>query len=182
MIYFTADTHFFHAAIIPFCERPFTSVKNMNDVLVRNWNSYVTDRDEIYILGDFMYGGNGRDANYILSRLNGKKYLIRGNHDDSYLKDEDFDHTLFEWVKDFHILHHDKCEYVLFHYPILEWPGFHSGAYHLYGHIHNSVTLRPEKHLTVFGHRAVNVGVDMQCFFPINIQNVTIQALANEDY
>ena len=72
MIFFTADTHFYHAGIISVCRRPFATVKNMNNALVRNWNSYVTDRDEVYILGDFMLGGNAKDANYTLGRMKGK--------------------------------------------------------------------------------------------------------------
>lgn len=183
MIFFTADTHFYHAGIISLCRRPFATVKNMNNVLIRNWNSYVTDRDEVYVLGDFLFGGNAKDANYTLRRMKGKKYLIRGNHDDTYLKDSEFDHSLFEWVKDFFILRHDNCDFVLFHYPILEWPGFYSGACHLYGHIHNAPLLRPdEKHFSALkGHRSVNVGVDVHDFFPVNIKDVTIQALLNED-
>ncbi|MEX5927898.1 hypothetical protein [Providencia hangzhouensis] len=44
----------------------------MNDTLIHNWNAYVTDHDEIYILGDFLYKGSGADANKILRRLAGK--------------------------------------------------------------------------------------------------------------
>ena len=50
MIYFTADTHFFHSNIINLCDRPFKNVDEMNKVLIRNWNSYITELDEIYIL------------------------------------------------------------------------------------------------------------------------------------
>ena len=81
MIYFTADTHFFHSNIINLCDRPFKNVDEMNKVLIRNWNSYITELDEIYILGDFLFKGTGGQANAILNTLNGKKYLIRGNHD-----------------------------------------------------------------------------------------------------
>jgi calcineurin-like phosphoesterase family protein len=183
MIFFTADTHFYHAEIIPMCRRPFATVKNMNNVLVRNWNSCVTDRDEVYILGDFLVGGNARDANHTLRRMKGKKYLVRGNHDDTYLEDSEFDLSLFGWVKDFFILRHDNCDYVLCHYPLLEWPGFHDGAYHLYGHIHNAPALRPDERRfgVLKGHRSANAGVDVQDFFPVSIEDVTIQALLNAD-
>ena len=95
----------------------------MNDTLIHNWNAYVTDYDEIYILGDFLYKGNGSDANKILRRLAGKKYLIRGNHD-KFLDDPEFDTTLFEWVRSYYELEYQKQKFVLFHYPILEWQGF----------------------------------------------------------
>ena len=142
----------------------------MNNHLVKNWNACVGADDEIYILGDFAFG-NGRDANYILRQLAGKKYLVKGNHDHLYLEDKDFDLSLFEWVKDFHILRHEHCDFALFHYPILEWPGFYEGAYHLYGHVHN----RTPQMLHNLTGKAVNVGVDVQNFAPVSIQDILTQ-------
>ena len=103
MIYFTADTHFCHANIIRNCDRPFDDVHQMNRIMIEKWNSYVTDRDDIYILGDFMYKGKGRDANEILSKLKGRKYLVKGNHE-NYLTDINFRQGAFEWVKDYYVL------------------------------------------------------------------------------
>ena len=57
MIYFTADTHFCHSNIIGSCGRSFEKVGEMNRTLIENRNSYVTARDEVYILGDFLYKG-----------------------------------------------------------------------------------------------------------------------------
>ena len=66
MIYFTADTHFCHSNIISICERPFMNIIEMNNCLIDNWNSIVTNHDEIYILGDFLYKGTAMEANGIL--------------------------------------------------------------------------------------------------------------------
>ena len=55
MIFFTADNHFCHANIIRNCDRPFCDVNAMNRIMIEKWNSRVTDSDDIYILGDFMY-------------------------------------------------------------------------------------------------------------------------------
>lgn len=78
--FFTSDTHFGHANIINLCRRPFRDVNHMNDMLVENWNNVVTDDDTVFHLGDFALGGS--DVwNKVLSRLNGKIYLILGNHD-----------------------------------------------------------------------------------------------------
>ena len=79
MIYFTSDTHFYHNNIVQLCDRPFRDYDEMHRTLVLNWNSMVRDTDEIYILGDFIHKGNGEEANKILKKLKGKKYLIRGN-------------------------------------------------------------------------------------------------------
>ena len=59
MIYFTADLHFYHENVISHASRPFSSVEEMNEALIRNWNKIVKPTDEIYILGDFTMKGAG---------------------------------------------------------------------------------------------------------------------------
>jgi calcineurin-like phosphoesterase family protein len=170
MIYFTADTHFCHSNIIGSCDRPFNNADEMNRVLIDNWNSLVTDKDEIYILGDFLYKGKGKDANNILSKLKGRKYLIVGNHE-KYLADPEFNPEAFEWINYYYVLKHEGVTIVLFHYPMLSWDGSHHGSVHLYGHVHNSGIKYPEygEKLQLLGPRAVNVGVDVNDFFPVSV-------------
>lgn len=172
MIYFTSDTHFYHRNIINLNNRPFKDCDHMNRVLIRNWNSYVTDRDEIYILGDFVHKGRTIEINKILKMLNGKKYLIKGNHD-NFINDEEFDQTAFEWIKDYYVLNYKKQKFILFHYPILEWDGYFGDAIHLYGHVHNSSKNQDQrKRLEVLGDRAFNVGVDVNNYFPVSIESI----------
>ena len=178
MIYFTADTHFCHSNIICSCERPFRDVNEMNKVMIDNWNSYLTERDDIYILGDFMYKGKGKDANEILSKLKGKKYLIRGNHE-KYLDDPEFEQNEFKWVKDYYVLKLEGgMKIVLFHFPILNWDSSHHGSIHLYGHIHNSALKYPDfgERIKLLGQKAFNVGVDVNDFYPISIKQILEQA------
>jgi len=174
MIYFTADNHFCHGNIIGSCDRPFKDVYEMNKTMIEKWNSYVTDRDEIYILGDFLYKGTAKDANEILSRLKGKKYLVRGNHE-KYLDDPMFNQRAFEWVKDYHVIKYEKgLHIVLSHYPMLSWYGSHHGSIHLYGHVHNSGIKYPDfgEKLEMLGPRAFNVGVDVNDFYPVSIKMI----------
>ena len=79
--------------------RGFESVEQMNEVMIEKWNKKVHARDEVLILGDLSLG-NGEETNRILSRLKGRLYLIRGNHDERYLKDKNFDASRFEWIRD----------------------------------------------------------------------------------
>lgn len=79
-VFFTSDTHFKHANIIKFCERPFGSIEEMNEALIANWNRVVGKDDFVFHLGDFCFGGS-EAWNSILDRLNGKIYLVLGNHD-----------------------------------------------------------------------------------------------------
>lgn len=55
VIYYTADQHFGHSNIIRFCERPFSTVEEMDEVLINNWNETVSDNDIVYILGDLVF-------------------------------------------------------------------------------------------------------------------------------
>ena len=59
--------------------RGFSGYEEMNAYMIRQWNDHVTKKDEVNILGDFAIS-RGRAANEILRQLNGKKYLIEGNH------------------------------------------------------------------------------------------------------
>ena len=168
MIYFIADTHFYHQNVITFCNRPFINIDEMHRALIDNWNRVVEHSDEVYILGDFLFKGTAQQANDLLKQLNGKKYLIKGNHE-HYLKSADFDHSLFEWVKDYYTLYYNKKKFILFHYPILEWDGYYHGSIHLYGHVHNNQT---QHFATVLGKNAVNVGADLINFTPISIEDI----------
>lgn len=172
MIYFTADTHFNHSNIIKLCGRPFSNVEQMNETLTKNWNSCVKNDDEIYILGDFIFKGDAAKANDIMKKLNGKKYLIKGNHD-RFINDSNFNQNNFKWIKYYHVLNHQGIKLILFHYPILEWEGYFRDAIHLYGHVHNSGNNK-ERHqkFNLLGKRAINVGVDVHDFYPVSIEKV----------
>jgi len=80
-IYVFSDPHFDHANIIRYCNRPFDSTKQMNHVLITNWNDAVKDNDTIYFLGDMTYGRNRHPIDYWLGKLDGEIFYIRGNHD-----------------------------------------------------------------------------------------------------
>jgi calcineurin-like phosphoesterase family protein len=172
MVYFTADTHFCHSNIINLCKRPFSNIDQMNKTLIQNWNSCVTARDEIYILGDLIFKGTGIEANEIIKKLNGKKYLIKGNHD-KFIEDNNFNKNSFEWIKDYYVLNYQKMKFVLFHYPIFEWEGYFGDSIHLYGHVHNSGNnYEQQKRFELLGKRAINVGVDVNDYYPIGIEQI----------
>ena len=82
MIYLTSDQHFNNYNILKYQAdtRPFGSVAEMNEALIRRWNSVVKPDDTVYVLGDFIMGV-AEKAQDILDRLNGNIKLIRGNHD-----------------------------------------------------------------------------------------------------
>ena len=113
MRYYIADRHFYHKNLLTEMDnRGFKSVEQMNEVMIEKWNKKVHARDEVVILGDLSLG-NGKETNEILCRLKGRLCLIRGNHDEKYLRDKDFDVSRFEWVKDYVEIHDNKRKIVL---------------------------------------------------------------------
>ena len=147
-IWFTADTHFSHRNIMKYCDRPFSSVEEMDDHLVTVWNDCVGKRDTVYHLGDVSW--RPKENNHVLSRLNGKKILILGNHD------KKLGHNFLDHWHDIHDYFHLKLgqtKIVLFHYPIFSWDSHYHGSIHLHGHCHGTLN-------NVTTGRILDVGVD----------------------
>ena len=78
--FFTADTHFGHLGAMKKFRRPFQDVREMNETLIRNWNSVVKPTDWVFHLGDFGKWA-GVNLEQVFNLLNGTKVLIVGNHD-----------------------------------------------------------------------------------------------------
>lgn len=84
MIFFTSDLHLGHENVIHFENRPFRNAAEMNQILIANYNAVVQPTDTVYLLGDLSFHIPVEEANELISRLNGKKHLILGNHDKHY--------------------------------------------------------------------------------------------------
>lgn len=91
-IWFISDTHFSHDNILTFRDeddkliRPeFKTINEMDETIIANWNSVVKPQDKIYHLGDVSFR-NPQRMHEVLSRLNGHKRLIMGNHDTMDIK------------------------------------------------------------------------------------------------
>lgn len=81
MIYVWSDTHFNHANILKYePNRGFNSITKMDESIKTTWNEYINEDDIIYFLGDFSLNKPGK-VKKLLSKLNGYKILIKGNHD-----------------------------------------------------------------------------------------------------
>lgn len=132
--FYISDWHYGHANAIGFDARPFGSVDEMNNELVRRWNSVVSAGDFVYILGD-MFWCKSSEAIPVLQQLNGQKILIKGNHDrcnDAAFKKE------FVKIVEYLEVEDEGEKIVLCHYPIPCFKNHFYGWYHLYGHVHTS--------------------------------------------
>lgn len=157
-VFFTSDTHFSHANIIKYCNRPYNDIHEMNIDLMAKWNETVSKDDTVYHLGDFSF-------NPIMQHdfLNGNIILIRGNHDrNKCIK-------LFENVYDYLTLQVGPYKCFLSHEPVgvgdqkfwkHDWTKqaqWHDA--YICGHIH-------EKWKT--NGKNINVGVDVNNFTPVS--------------
>ncbi len=80
MRWFTSDTHFGHANIIRYCDRPFYTVDDMNVGIVERHNSLVNPGDDVWWLGDVALG-HLADSLACVDLCHGQKTLVVGNHD-----------------------------------------------------------------------------------------------------
>lgn len=135
-----ADLHFSHANMMKFspATRPYRDVDHMDEMMVMDWNSTVGAEDLTYILGDVAFC-NAAKAVGFLRRLNGRKVLIRGNHDYKLLMDTNF-RECFEEVHMYHEINVDGIKVCMFHYPVAEWNQCHRGAVMFHGHVHGRPT------------------------------------------
>ncbi len=118
MIYFTADPHFGHANIVKMCGRPFEDIEEMNEALITAWNDRVSGNDTVYIVGDMFF--RCEDAESILKRLKGKKRLIVGNHDGSWVGKVELG-RFFISVDHYLEISDGAHALTLCHYPLLTW-------------------------------------------------------------
>lgn len=82
-VFLISDTHFYHTNILSYARPQFSSVEEMNECMIDNWNSVVSPGDRVYHLGDVFIGEKDENRlGSLLAKLNGSKRLIVGNHDD----------------------------------------------------------------------------------------------------
>lgn len=140
----------------------------MNYALVNNWNKVITKKDEVYILGDISL--SQEMALDFLSKLNGKIYIVSGNHDNfKPIKDklEEIGITLLDSL---HEINYQKKKFVLCHFPMLEWNGVFNGSIHLHGHQHNNRFYNElNKHNNLLRY---DVGVDANDYAPVSIKEI----------
>jgi calcineurin-like phosphoesterase family protein len=165
MIYFTSDHHFSHNRICEYASRPFASVEEMDEELIKRWNEMVSPDDIVYHLGDFTFGADAKP--YIL-RLNGRiRFVVPDfHHDKRWLKNKP-DLPSVEYLPSIYPLKVNKdLLIVMCHYPFAAgaFERAHYGAINLFGHIHHK-----NFHLPGF---CLNVGVDHHNFYPVSYDEV----------
>ncbi|AZN39772.1 metallophosphoesterase [Paenibacillus albus] len=165
-VFFISDHHFGHKHIIDFESRPFAAVDEMNEKMIESWNAVVGKQDKVFHLGDFSFL-NQEKTKAIVSRLNGYKILILGNHDRGRTRawwleagfDEVSEHPII--YKDFFFLSHEPM-YMNKHMPYVN----------VHGHIHS------QKYA---GSSYFNVSVEHWDYTPITFEQIRDAVVPSEE-
>lgn len=181
-IHFISDLHLFHKSVLRYDNRPYKDVNEMHEDIITKWNNIIKKDDIVYNLGDVSFT-SFKPTKSILDRLNGKMFLIMGNHDrikeilklDRFEKIHEYGTEI--WVKDTDLNYKEKDgkeiqgyqQIILSHYPILEWNRAHHGSYHLHGHTHQSLlTVYPE----YYQKRVMDVGCNGTNYTPVSYTQI----------
>jgi calcineurin-like phosphoesterase family protein len=151
------DQHYGHAGIIRMCNRPFADVREMDEMLVTSHNSVVGKLDTVIFLGDFAHRYPADKLPQLFARLNGRKHLVRGNHDRAT--------QALPWESQHDLWHVsvDNQNLVLCHFPLLTWAKIRRGAIHLYGHTHGRIRGNVQ---------SADIGVDVMGWAPVRLSQI----------
>lgn len=160
--WFISDTHFFHGNILKFTDdegdriRPFSSIEEMHEIMIANWNSVVRDNDYVYHLGDVTFN-YGKEFNTLMSRLRGRKRLILGNHDK--IKGT----NLMDWFEKVELWKGFKEHNFTVAHMKLPLNSLRDGAFLVHGHTHQNIDPNP---------RYINMCVETRGYIPTHIDQI----------
>lgn len=166
--WFSADHHFGHKKILEYSNRPFSSIEEHDESLIKNHNSVVSKNDIVIFAGDFTLWKNieGIYKRYV-NRLNGKHVFLLGSHD-YWLKGSNCNQI---WEKN--IFFEGKKYYIVAcHYALRVWPRSHYGSYNVFGHSHGK--------LSTIG-KQYDIGVDNNNFYPVSLKQIIEIMKTKED-
>ena len=172
--HFYSDPHLGHKNIIKYANRPFESVYEMNETLIANYNNIICKDDFCLWFGDTVFMGK-EDARIMLARFNGKKALIKGNHDKhspnwflslgfSYIFDTPIHLSIGGYpVRASHYPYITTLKGVPRNKYVDRYPAPKKGEILLHGHIHNKIKINGNQ---------IHVGVDAWDYSPISIKQI----------
>jgi len=174
-MFFTSDSHFCHSNIIKYCKRPFKTVEENDEELIRRWNEKVPEDGIVFHLGDVAFGDPDK-VDKILEQLHGTIYLVIGNHDWRRIVNQH--KWRFEMMTQQINMKIGKRHIILNHYPMLAFSGAWRGVdatYQLFGHVHTSPYTDEgldQARMKMLFTSQYDVGVDNNDFTPVSWKEV----------
>lgn len=143
MIYFTSDLHHQHKRICEFTGRKdVTNHEEHTQWLIDMINTRVTNSDQLYLLGDISFSHKVNEVCDFYSKLNGQKFVIKGNHDDrkglNALVEQGIIQAWYDYKEKTVSFEGENYHLVMMHFPLAAWHKQHYGSIHLHGHTHGS--------------------------------------------
>jgi calcineurin-like phosphoesterase family protein len=160
-VFFISDLHYCHQKLVE--QRGFSSVEEMNNAIIENWNKTVTNDDIVFALGDLVLGAGEKSIEVfkgLLDTLNYRElYLMSGNHSAGFrkifnegIKSEVIDEyyrlpyrqmqnvskTVY-FIPNYYEIFVDGTPIVLSHYPIRCWNNYAKSSFMICGHVHGSL-------------------------------------------
>jgi calcineurin-like phosphoesterase family protein len=171
-LFFTSDPHYGHENILKYCHRPFSSIEEHDEELIRLWNETVPEDGIVFILGDIGFCSETY-LKTILNRLHGKIYWIIGNHDWRRITPGIMNR--FECITQQMVITVDNKLVYLNHFPFLCYPDSdRHPVYQFFGHVHSG-PLSGSSDISKLVHlnkRQYDVGVDNNEYKPISFQDI----------
>lgn len=164
-VFFTSDQHLGHKAIIKYCNRPFSSTGEMDNIIIERWNWLVQPKDVVYTIGDFCLGNQEMAFRYF-KRLNGQIYVVPGGHDKRWIRPNlcyTGPNCIVRVLPPLYTVTLDKQVIVLCHFAMRVWDKSHYNSWNLHGHSHGR--------LLAVG-KQLDVGVDNWNFYPVSLEEV----------
>jgi calcineurin-like phosphoesterase family protein len=158
-IFLISDLHLGHANIIRYCSRPFffSDVREMDHVLIKNWNYTISPANRVYYLGDLRYGRDEESVEYYRNKLRGRINFVQGNHD-----------AREPGAVPLVLLEHGGLRFCLVHDPADAPERFDGWVIH--GHHHNN-NLRRYPFIN-FELRQINVSAEVLGYIPVNLDHI----------
>jgi calcineurin-like phosphoesterase family protein len=162
--YFSSDWHLGHKNILKFDKRPFKSIEEHDETIIKNLLKTLKPGDAFYYLGDFCFDRRKTET-YLqtISSSGASLYFIKGNHDkdDTIKLYKQYGTYLGEQKK----IKVNEQEIVLNHFKMLIWDKAHHGAWHLYGHSHGSAE-------SMKWGRSFDLAINIWNYFPLEFYEV----------
>lgn len=182
-IHFISDLHAHHPKIIGIHNRPTTPEDHERWLLEEVYNKYIGKKDQVYLLGDISLGKKTLAENFV-SKLNGVKHLISGNHDKNILSLGNFKDV--KQIKNFNFSRGElNIHIVLSHFPIAKWEREEHGSWHLYGHCHGTFINNGYSWDVGIDNKNALMGLDKivhhNMYKPLNLYDVC-QIMARKEY
>ena len=163
-VWICSDSHFGHFNIIKYCNRPWSTTKLMDEAIIRNWNSVVSDDDIVLFLGDFCFAKSSQareTTEWLTYALKGHKIIVKGNHDFKQLRycEVGWDYECYQELV--------FGRFSFRHRPDDLQKDAKDYDFIFYGHVHNN----PGWIIDAAPINTINVCLDVHNYYPVDITN-----------